>query len=177
MIWRYRPALSHGKHLLELKSSCPLPLGKHSVVCHNHPTPSPVVLQTLTPAQVTNNYSQNMLLPSFMLRALCLWPCESVTPTRLQRIFISITSCNSHLNVKRKLRQGFSGWKLQLLQVLPCKRGFKASLSHNTDNLNPQGNFSSRYSGIKIVENTTSLGNIAVVLLHILPAVQYPASK
>lgn len=58
----------------------------------------------------------------------------------------------------RGTRQGFSQPEahspgLQLLQALPDNQGLKASLAHHTYNLNREGNFCSRYSGIKIVEN------------------------
>lgn len=65
----------------------------------------PLVRLTLRPNPVpTSNYPRSRLFHSFILHALCLWPCESMTPNRaLQRNFISVISFNSYHNLMKKV--------------------------------------------------------------------------
>ena len=65
----------------------------------------PLVRLTLRPNPVpTSNYPRSRLFHLFILHALCLWPCESMTPNRaLQRNFISVISFNSYHNLMKKV--------------------------------------------------------------------------
>lgn len=96
------PALSQGKHLLELRSNCPLSLGQHSLACYS-PHYSLLRFGHWHLTQLHIIFLKACCFPHLCYMSCAYGHVSLWHLTALQRIFISINSCNSYHNVMKKV--------------------------------------------------------------------------